>query len=127
MQKTLCFIQNSKMLRSFMMLCYLVISLVLPFQHQHTGEDTTLAFAYTRPKTSKQVILSAFRAPVCKAQSAHTSHCFACEWQNTEVSSILPPTSFPPHSLSKTFVSLALPRYSNGDVYFRSARAPPIA
>lgn len=127
MDKILHTLTTSRLFCRVALLCYLVISLVLPFQHQHLGDEALLTSSLLRPSKSLHTIHSSVNCVVVsKAKVAHSSHCLACEWQNTDTTASLSVITTGTFTLSASLVATTFPRYLNQFSPQSVSRGPPV-
>ena len=133
-------------------LCYLILSVFLPFQHQHIGSEDvdagsnalTISEVNVRPNgvaqsvpASRYSLRQIASSHACKIPAAHKpafvkagktrlEHCLACEWQAMQVSAALQPlTLFQTEPITPPRVVTTLPRCLRSRAIATSSRGPP--
>lgn len=118
----------SRLFATFLLICYSLVSLILPFQHH----DCLLEELEGAPGATK-VIIGIVHAPaaplqthLAAASAAHPlKHCLACEWQNAQVSVALPALRLKFVAPPAPRVPTTLPRYLSLRVISTPSRVPP--
>ncbi len=133
-------------------LCYLMLSVFLPSQHTHIGNEEvetgfsvlTISEANLQPHRMAQSasalnpdLHKAVQKPasknrathksvIVKAGKTHSAHCMACEWQAMQVSAALQPfTLFQTEPITLPRVVTTLPRCLRSRAIATSSRGPP--
>ncbi len=109
----------------FLLVCYCLVSLILPFQHHHLLPPEF--------EGVPQVVVNLVGTPAAPihtrlavAPAAHPrEHCSACEWQNAQVSPALPALRLKFVLPPAPRIPTTLPRYLSMRVLSPSSRAPP--
>jgi hypothetical protein len=126
MKPTVC--APSRLLAALLLFCYSLVSIVLPFQHNHglledleglpgaTQQTVSLVGAPAAPLHTRLAVASAAHPP---------KHCLACEWQNFQVSAALPVLRLKFVVPPAPRVVTTLPRYLSIRIVSTSSRAPP--
>ena len=118
--------RQSRLLPLLVGLCYLVINLVLPLQHNHASEETQPPVQNASVSVSRHVSLPQHVQLSAAQKFSHHAPCFACEWQSAAVSAALPSFVFSFSMPVATRVITTLPRYLSLRIISTSSRAPPI-
>ncbi|MCW3100568.1 MAG: hypothetical protein JWL77_6186 [Chthonomonadaceae bacterium] len=119
---------SSRLCAALLLFCYSLVSIVLPFQHNHGLLEELEGL----PGATKEII-GLVRAP---AAPLHTrlavapaarplKHCLACEWQSAQVSAALPVLRLKFVLPPAPRIPTTLPRYLSVRVISTSSRAPP--
>ena len=117
----------ARLLTAFVGLCYAILSLALPFQHDHQGEEAQVPLRLSGSSATARAPIPVHTQLVAKAKLAHPAHCAACEWQTTNVSPALPMFTVAFVPLSTPHVITTFPRYLRLRSLPTSSRGPPLA
>ena len=110
---------------ALVVLCYLLLSVVIPFQHKDCLFEAFYLVASSTATAKADIPLKT--QIVSPAKMAPSLHCSACEWQSVQVSpalSVLKVTFVPPPAPR---IITTFPRYLPLTAHFTSSRAPPLA
>lgn len=123
--------KSCRVLATLVLLCYVWVSAVLPFQHVDNlddaeGSPASFSFIHTGPRLPMRTCLRSDRRAAAQ-KASHAGPCLACQWQANNVSAALPIFSFTSIEIySKLSVVTILPRYLRSVARTPSSRGPPL-
>ena len=116
----------SRLLVLVTVFCYGALSLISPCLHTHfASEENERTPVFSAPLHASASAESAKRPALRAAEKS--VHCFACEWQQANLSPALSPLVFVFPYLPQTDVHVAAPRAPSVSITRASSRAPPLA
>lgn len=119
--------QLRRMLSTFVGLCYVIVSLVLPFQHHHQGEEAELLLRLCTPSPSSSAQIPSHTRYAATARGIAQDHCLACEWQATNLSPALPVVTLASIPVASSQALAKLPHTLRSRPLIISSRGPPVA
>lgn len=116
-----------RLLSAFVALSYVVLSLALPFQHHHQGEEAQGLLLLCCSSGAGRATAPAHPHLRSNSSRAASDTCVACEWQTANVSAALPAFAVAFVLPQRSLVAAALPRYLRSRSLPITSRGPPVA
>lgn len=117
----------SRLPSALMAVCYVVLSLTLPFQHHHGVEDARAPVRIASPSEVARAQMTRHTRAVANGVRADSERCFACEWQAANLSVALPAYGLALERPASPPVVAALRHCCGSRSFGISSRGPPLA